>query len=146
MNNNKDKALFEKRQVSAFTSKGISSEHIYSLFIKEIKNSRLAGSILDYGSGVGLLTDLLLETHNFTLITAADLFDCPKHLEGEVAWIKGDLNNAIGINDSSFDVIVSSEVIEHLENPRFIAREWFRLLKPGGILLFSTPNNDSLRA
>jgi 2-polyprenyl-3-methyl-5-hydroxy-6-metoxy-1,4-benzoquinol methylase len=27
-----------------------------------------------------------------------------------------------------------------------VVREWFRLLKPGGWLLFSTPNNESVRS
>ena len=49
-------------------------------------------------------------------------------------------------NDGSWDVIVSAEVIEHLENPRATVREWARLLKPGGLLVFSTPNNESLRS
>ena len=35
--------------------------------------------------------------------------------------------------------MVSAEVIEHLENPRGVAREWFRLLRPGGSVLLSTP-------
>jgi 2-polyprenyl-3-methyl-5-hydroxy-6-metoxy-1,4-benzoquinol methylase len=48
--------------------------------------------------------------------------------------------------DRTFDVIVSAEVIEHLENPRAVAREWFRLLRPGGTLIFSTPNNESWRS
>jgi 2-polyprenyl-3-methyl-5-hydroxy-6-metoxy-1,4-benzoquinol methylase len=37
-------------------------------------------------------------------------------------------------------------VIEHLENPRQVAREWFRILKPGGTLILSTPNNESIRS
>jgi len=37
-------------------------------------------------------------------------------------------------------------VIEHLENPRAVAREWFRLLRPGGYLVYSTPNNESWRS
>jgi 2-polyprenyl-3-methyl-5-hydroxy-6-metoxy-1,4-benzoquinol methylase len=50
------------------------------------------------------------------------------------------------LGDAACDVIVAVEVIEHLENPRFVAAEWFRLLKPGGVVLLSTPNNESWRS
>ena len=46
--------------------------------------------------------------------------------------------------DDSFDVVVSKEVIEHLINPLDLLRQAYRLLRPGGILVLSTPNKDSL--
>ena len=42
--------------------------------------------------------------------------------------------------DSSIDAVVSSQTIEHLENPHFFVREAARVLKPGGIFIVSTPN------
>ncbi len=42
--------------------------------------------------------------------------------------------------DFSIDAIVSSQTIEHLENPHFFVREAARVLKPGGIFIVSTPN------
>jgi 2-polyprenyl-3-methyl-5-hydroxy-6-metoxy-1,4-benzoquinol methylase len=39
---------------------------------------------------------------------------------------------------------IAPEVIEHLENPRAVAREWY--VKPGGTLMFSTANNESVRS
>jgi 2-polyprenyl-3-methyl-5-hydroxy-6-metoxy-1,4-benzoquinol methylase len=50
------------------------------------------------------------------------------------------------VEAGSYDLVVAAEVIEHLENPRFLAREWFRILKPGGAVLVSTPNNESWRS
>jgi SAM-dependent methyltransferase len=40
----------------------------------------------------------------------------------------------------SFDLVTSTEVIEHLENPRRFFREVARVLKPGGQIILSTPN------
>lgn len=40
----------------------------------------------------------------------------------------------------SFDTILAGEVIEHLEQPIQFLRDCRRLLKPGGLLVFSTPN------
>ncbi len=44
----------------------------------------------------------------------------------------------------SFDLIAFLEVIEHLEDPRRALRRIARWLAPGGILVLSTPNFDSL--
>ena len=43
--------------------------------------------------------------------------------------------------DNTFDVVVSSWVLEHLDNPRRVFREIYRVLKPGGKVIFVTPNS-----
>jgi len=48
--------------------------------------------------------------------------------------------------DQKFDVIIFSEVIEHLPLPGYVALERLRkLLKPGGVLICTTPNFFRLR-
>lgn len=44
----------------------------------------------------------------------------------------------------SFDCVLLSEVIEHLEAPKVSIREASRVLRPGGRLLVTTPNYQSL--
>ncbi len=43
-------------------------------------------------------------------------------------------------DDSSFDLVYFSEVLEHLYNPDFAMEEFKRVLRPGGRLLLTTPN------
>ena len=50
------------------------------------------------------------------------------------------------LTDGSFDVIVSSMVLEHLYDPFTIVRTIARKLKPGGQFLFSTVTVDGLDA
>jgi len=46
----------------------------------------------------------------------------------------------LGIADSSADLIVMNQVIEHLESPAVVVAELARVLSPGGRLLVATPN------
>jgi len=43
-------------------------------------------------------------------------------------------------DNNCFDFIISSEVIEHTENPYRAIEEFYRVLKPGGILALTVPN------
>jgi 2-polyprenyl-3-methyl-5-hydroxy-6-metoxy-1,4-benzoquinol methylase len=45
-----------------------------------------------------------------------------------------------GLQENDFDVVVSFETIEHVADERAFLREFKRLLKPGGLLICSVPN------
>ena len=52
-----------------------------------------------------------------------------------------DLDNAsLPYADDSFDFVTCVEVVEHLENYRHLLREAYRVLKPGGLFIVTTPN------
>jgi 2-polyprenyl-3-methyl-5-hydroxy-6-metoxy-1,4-benzoquinol methylase len=42
--------------------------------------------------------------------------------------------------ENHFDLVISSEVIEHTEDPYLAVKEFYRVLKPGGILALTVPN------
>lgn len=46
-----------------------------------------------------------------------------------------------GEQASSYDAIISFETIEHVPDDEALIEEYFRLLKPAGLLICSTPNN-----
>lgn len=51
-----------------------------------------------------------------------------------------DLNKPLPYAESQFDVVYSTEVIEHVEGHRNFLTEAARVLKPGGWLVLTTPN------
>lgn len=139
-------ALDEFRRHASLMSGGISTAALYRRVRDEIERRGLSGSVMDFGAGVGNFTGVLAEQRRFDHVAAADLIERPAGLDSRVQWIAGDLNSLVALPAASFDLVVSIETIEHLENPRAVMREWHRLLKPRGVLIFTTPNNDNVRS
>ncbi len=136
----------DRRLEAAHASGGVSGEALYRAVERVVKSEGLGGSVLDYGAGKGRVLSLLEKLGPFHTLTGIDLMQRPPSLPSYVKWIVQDLNERCSLPDGSFDVVTSIEVFEHLENPRFAAREAFRLLRPGGRLFLSTPNNESWRS
>lgn len=130
----------------ATASRGSSSDEIHDLFVNVAQELGLGGDLLDFGAGAGRLSERMVATGRFRDITAIDLVAYPGRTRAAVRWIRADLNGPIPLRSASMDVVVAAEVIEHLENPRAVAREWARILRPGGFVLASTPNNESIRS
>jgi SAM-dependent methyltransferase len=55
-----------------------------------------------------------------------------------------DINGRWPFEDNKFDVVFSSQVIEHLHNTRLFAEETYRVLKPGGTAIIASENLCSL--
>lgn len=45
---------------------------------------------------------------------------------------------------STFDCVVAVEVLEHVERDREFVAEVYRVLKPGGVFIMTTPNGDAV--
>ena len=55
--------------------------------------------------------------------------------------VLGDMTRS-DLADREFDLVVSVEVLEHVEEDELFVREVARVLKPGGFFLMTTPNGD----
>lgn len=128
----------------ALATGGLSSEPIYRLLLDELSARRVQGPILEAGAGIGLLTPRLLPYDS--ALTCVDLLPKPDTLPGNITWTVADLNAPLPFPSETFATIVCTEVVGYLENPHALFREFHRLLRPGGILLLTTPNQESLRS
>jgi SAM-dependent methyltransferase len=99
------------------------------------------GVLLDVGCGECQLHPFVRE--RFATYAGADAVRYEGIPPG-IDFYKVDLDTGrVPVPDGFADVVVAVEVIEHLENPRAFARELTRLVKPGGWIVMTTPNQLS---
>ena len=137
--------LTASRRRASELSGGISSEPIKSLIMRVLERERAAGSLLDYGAGTGELLGRLHASSRFDSLAGADLFARPASLPQPIDWHQHDLNEPVQIA-RRFDTVVCSETIEHLENPRHVFRSLRQLVRPGGLVVLTMPNQESIRS
>ena len=99
--------------------------------------------IADVGCGRGDFAETLKEYA--TKLILVD-YDPPKFIWDNSEVFQADLNQKWPIANEAVDLLISLEVIEHLENPRFYFREVSRVLKRGGYAFISTPHSINLIA
>lgn len=105
------------------------------------------GSILDVGCGSCLVSDRIVDLDvsyvgidfggHHVEYARKKLDEAPGPLRGVVT--RGD-GEALPFANGSFDVVVMSEVIEHLLRPERAVWETSRVLKPGGVFIMTTNN------
>jgi 2-polyprenyl-3-methyl-5-hydroxy-6-metoxy-1,4-benzoquinol methylase len=63
----------------------------------------------------------------------------------QIKYISFDLSDEFPIVSESFDVVYANQIVEHIIDDGKFLEECFRILKPGGILVLSTPNIAFIR-
>jgi len=97
------------------------------------------GTVLDAGTGRGTLARSLAAA-GFRVCACDILPERFGPSGGGVQFQKADLNAPLPYRDKTFDYVCCTEVIEHVENPFALLREFWRVLEDGGLLFLSTPN------
>jgi len=100
--------------------------------------------ILDAPCGAPAALTFALKAKGFSVI-GADLDETAARALGQ-AFTRIDLNAPLPWSDDTFDLAISTEGIEHLENHFAFFREFWRVLRPNGFLIVTTPNITALRS
>ncbi|MFQ3266511.1 MAG: malonyl-CoA O-methyltransferase [Colwellia sp.] len=97
-------------------------------------------TVLDLGSGTGFFTDLLAGTYSQVIgldISHEMLHFAKEHRNDKILWLEADAHK-IPLQDNSIDFIYSNLVIQWFEPLDVAIHEILRVLKPGGLLMFTT--------
>lgn len=102
------------RKISRKKRKGLIAEHMTT------------AKVLDIGCGAGPYKEFF--PNRFTL-------DIDPEKNPDVV---GDIHT-IPLEDNSYECILCTEVLEHVRDPKLAVSELYRVLKPGGKIIVSTP-------
>jgi SAM-dependent methyltransferase len=117
------------------------------LFASLLRKCKLPADakVVDVGTGTGANLRLLKEI-GFKNVTGIDpsadaAHWCAEKGLGDVRF--GDAR-ALPLPDQSVDLVIATDVVEHVEDDKMAVSEIYRVLRPGGVVLFTVPAFPSL--
>ena len=114
---------------------------------------RDGATILDAGCGSGVVSAVVAKAHpNLNVIGLDGNPDAVAFCEQQwghlrnVKFIRGEIDHLEAFETTSLDCIIFLEVIEHIteEQAQEVLSSFYRMLKPAGQLIISTPNRKSM--
>jgi SAM-dependent methyltransferase len=99
------------------------------LFDSRFATRYFVGSGLDIGGGPD---SLALYTEFFPLVKNIVIYDTPQ----------GDAQTLANVADNAFDFVFSSHCLEHVHDPREALGNWVRVVRSGGHLVVTVPDED----
>lgn len=127
------------------TSSRIASDnpiHQRLLFAYEAAKNYVSGNVLEVGCGEGRGLEVLS-----SLCSAYTALDKNKALLDDLSqkypnftFLETNVPPFSGIGSNVFDCVIAFQVIEHIPNDDLFVKEIHRVLKPGGIVIITTPN------
>jgi SAM-dependent methyltransferase len=112
--------------------------------VRDLSRSAEVLEILDVGSGTGLAKRFIdhagVEAQWTGIEIDPDRVNVCKQLGYDRIIDDHDLEKGpLPMGASSYDAVIASHVLEHLEDARAAIEDWMRVLRPGGLLIVGVP-------
>jgi SAM-dependent methyltransferase len=108
--------------------------------------------VVDVGAGEGYFSQFVGEHVKrrcnrpaADVLSACDLYP-DSFRYPDICCSRIDIGEPLPYADCAFDTACSLEVIEHVEDQFFFVRELFRIVKPGGRVIVTTPNVSNINS
>jgi SAM-dependent methyltransferase len=116
-------------------------ERRIDIVFQDLLPSSLRGKlVLDAGAGTGYFSQMAADRGARVISVDVGTPLLAQVAKRTAALLAAGDVQALPFRKASFDVVISSEVIEHTLDPAQAVRELARVLKPGGILALTCPN------
>jgi len=130
-------------------------KNVVTLFREEMGNKGWKVNVLDVGCGNGFNIFYLNSyqgKNKKVFFTGVDLSHSRIFYANERKKITRTNNinfevgdaMALSFPEATFDIVICTEVLEHLPDPKLCVSELFRVLKPGGLAIITTPNPENV--
>lgn len=113
--------------------------------VQELCRELRIDTAVDFGAGMGVMLPFLTEISQHVIAIdkyiepAARLCECYKLQDVQLYQVD---TSPLPLPDSSTDLILCLDVLEHIEALQDIARELARILRAGGLLIVSGPSEN----
>ena len=138
--------LYEKKQYKRVIDERLKFIKNEIISFKNKTGRRI--KILDAGCGDGFYLNKLRQIEDveiFGLDYSMLRISRAKNANSSPVLVNGGLH-PVAFKDSSFDIILLNHVLEHIKDDTGVLREVHRVLKSGGMIILSTPNEGCLLA
>lgn len=147
--------LFDRMEVGNDRHINLGYSYMYS-----VRREIVLSNLLRFSPPTGKLLDLAGASGNFSIAAAqlgydvtwndlrSEMEDYVKNKAPSALNISYQAGNILQLGDSflgKYDVVMALEVIEHVAHPDKFLSQLAKLIRPGGLLLVSTPNGDYFR-
>ena len=108
----------------------------------QLKAVKPLEQIADLGSGFygHTLLEIIKLFPGIKNAVGVDLSVAEKAADPKIKLVAADLNKILPLKNETFGAVICTAVIEHLTDPELMAGEAFRILRPGGMLILTTPS------
>ena len=117
-------------------------ERTSKVYTRRMVSSQPKLKILDVGCGTGLNTKYFMGMGHDVIGIDISGVAIERYSAAGFNGIQHDIAKGLEFSDHSFDLIFASEIIEHLIETNLVLREFYRVLRPNGQLVLSTPNSS----
>lgn len=125
----------DKDELNDFKHKWISVKRVLS----ELKG----GKVLDFGCGAGWLLQKIINSFPNNQYVGTDLslngLKRAKKRLPNVKFVQSEGGEKLPFLNDEFDIILATDVIEHVYDVSSLLSEWHRILKPNGRIVITTP-------
>ena len=132
----KDNGLIKRGLTRAYERKA-------KIILKELADIK-PKRILEIGTGSGLMTFFIAKHYKEEIVgldLSKEMLDLAKSriADSNVSFVVGD-GTKPDFPESSFDAVIGVDIIHHLDDPRAAMKEWKKLVRPGGKMVFLETN------